>query len=97
MKRASRGRGATLVQCLKIVRRLANDQRVTLDGLAEELGTTRRTITRHLQAIEQAGFPLYEGTFEDDDESRGRDEARKYWSLLPDRATNRVLRVVEKA
>ncbi len=46
---------------------------VTIDELAERCGVTTRTIRRDLQALEEAGFPLY------DDKSR--DDGRTRWSI----------------
>jgi proteasome accessory factor B len=41
----------------------------TINGLADELGVTTRTIRRDLAALQEAGFPLYD---EHDDDGRAR-------------------------
>ncbi len=46
---------------------------VTIDDLAAQCGVTTRTIRRDLQALEEAGFPLY------DDHSH--DDGRTRWTL----------------
>jgi len=46
---------------------------VTIDDLASLCGVTTRTIRRDLQALEEAGFPLF------DDKSR--DDGRTRWSI----------------
>lgn len=46
---------------------------VTIDGLASLCGVTTRTIRRDLQALEEAGFPIYD--------DRSRDDGRTRWTL----------------
>src|SRR6185295_2164089 len=46
---------------------------VTIDDLASLCGVTTRTIRRDLQALEEAGFPIY------DDKSR--DDGRTRWTM----------------
>lgn len=46
---------------------------VTLDDLASLCGVTTRTVRRDLQALEEAGFPIYD--------DRSRDDGRTRWSL----------------
>jgi predicted DNA-binding transcriptional regulator YafY len=46
---------------------------VTIDDLASLCGVTTRTIRRDLQALEEAGFPIYD--------DRSRDDGRTRWSL----------------
>ncbi len=46
---------------------------VTIDELASLCGVTTRTIRRDLQALEQAGFPLFD--------DRSRDDGRTRWSI----------------
>ncbi|MGE5244968.1 MAG: helix-turn-helix transcriptional regulator [Betaproteobacteria bacterium] len=46
---------------------------VTIDDLAERCGVTTRTIRRDLQALEAAGFPLYD--------DRSRDDGRTRWLI----------------
>ena len=43
---------------------------VTIDELASECGVTTRTIRRDLQALEEAGFPLYDDRSHDDGRTR---------------------------
>jgi len=45
----------------------------TIDDLAALSGVTTRTIRRDLQALEEAGFPLYD--------DRSRDDGRTRWLL----------------
>jgi predicted DNA-binding transcriptional regulator YafY len=46
---------------------------VTIDELADTCGVTTRTIRRDLQALEEAGFPLFD--------DRGHDDGRTRWSI----------------
>ena len=46
---------------------------VTIDELASLCGVTTRTIRRDLQALEEAGFPLYD--------DRSRDDGRTRWAI----------------
>lgn len=46
---------------------------VTIDDLASLCGVTSRTIRRDLQALEEAGFPLFD--------DRSRDDGRTRWSI----------------
>jgi predicted DNA-binding transcriptional regulator YafY len=43
---------------------------VTIDGLASLCGVTTRTIRRDLQALEEAGFPIYDDKSQDDGRTR---------------------------
>jgi len=43
---------------------------LTIDDLAERCGVTTRTIRRDLQALEEAGFPLYDDKSHDDGRTR---------------------------
>jgi predicted DNA-binding transcriptional regulator YafY len=43
---------------------------VTIDDLASECGVTTRTIRRDLQALEEAGFPVYDDKSRDDGKTR---------------------------
>ena len=45
----------------------------TIDQLASQCGVTTRTIRRDLQALEEAGFPLYD--------DRSRDDGRTRWMI----------------
>src|SRR5207247_3000903 len=46
---------------------------VTIDELASLCGVTTRTIRRDLQALEEAGFPLYD--------DRSHDDGRTRWAI----------------
>ena len=46
---------------------------VTIDELASQCGVTTRTIRRDLQALEEAGFPIYD--------DRTRDDGRTRWII----------------
>ena len=46
---------------------------VTIDALASQCGVTTRTIRRDLQALEKAGFPLYD--------DRSHDDGRTRWNI----------------
>ena len=46
---------------------------VTIDELADKCGVTTRTIRRDLQALEEAGFPIYD--------DRSRDDGRTRWTI----------------
>lgn len=46
---------------------------VTIDGLADQCGVTTRTIRRDLQALEEAGFPLYD--------DRSHPDGRTRWTI----------------
>src|ERR1700674_2094456 len=45
----------------------------TIDALASLCGVTTRTIRRDLQALEEAGFPLYD--------DRSHDDGRTRWNI----------------
>jgi predicted DNA-binding transcriptional regulator YafY len=64
-------RNAEVIRQWNILREVEASRRVTIDGLAERLGVTTRTIRRDLEALQTAGFPLY-------DESV---DGRKYWTM----------------
>ena len=64
-------RNAEVIRQWSILRDLEGSRRVTIDELAERTGVTTRTIRRDLEALQLAGFPLY-------DESH---EGKKYWTL----------------
>src|ERR1700681_1481649 len=46
---------------------------VTVDDMAARCGVTTRTIPRDLQALEEAGFPLFD--------DRSRDDGKTHWSI----------------
>lgn len=53
-----RGRQASLVRALTILRTLEGGGRWTLHALAEQVGGHQRTIRRDLEALEAAGVPI---------------------------------------
>ena len=55
-------RNAEVIRQWTILRRIerARGTGVTIDELADESGVTTRTIRRDLQALEEAGFPIYD-------------------------------------
>jgi predicted DNA-binding transcriptional regulator YafY len=68
-------RNAEVIRQWTILREIeqARAAGVTIDDLASQCGVTTRTIRRDLQALEEAGFPIY------DDKSR--DDGRTRWIL----------------
>jgi predicted DNA-binding transcriptional regulator YafY len=64
-------RNAEVIRQWSILRDLEGARRLTIDDLAERTGVTTRTIRRDLEALQLAGFPLY-------DESH---DGKKYWVL----------------
>jgi predicted DNA-binding transcriptional regulator YafY len=64
-------RNAEVIRQWSILRDLEGARHLTIDDLAERTGVTTRTIRRDLEALQLAGFPLY-------DESH---DGRKYWKL----------------
>jgi predicted DNA-binding transcriptional regulator YafY len=64
-------RNAEVIRQWSILRDLEGARRLTIDDLAERTGVTTRTIRRDLEALQLAGFPLY-------DESH---DGKKYWIL----------------
>jgi predicted DNA-binding transcriptional regulator YafY len=68
-------RNAEVVRQWTILREIeaARASGVTIDDLASLCGVTTRTIRRDLQALEEAGFPLF------DDKSR--DDGRTHWRI----------------
>jgi predicted DNA-binding transcriptional regulator YafY len=64
-------RNAEVIRQWSILRDLESSRRLTIDELAERTGVTTRTIRRDLEALQLAGFPLY-------DESH---DGKKYWTL----------------
>jgi predicted DNA-binding transcriptional regulator YafY len=53
-----KGRQASLVRALSLLRTLEGGRRWTLFDLAEQFGVHHRTIRRDLEALESAGVPL---------------------------------------
>ncbi|HTK28879.1 MAG TPA: WYL domain-containing protein [Vicinamibacterales bacterium] len=68
-------RNAEVVRQWTILREIERSRAagVTIDGLASGCGVTTRTIRRDLQALQEAGFPVYD--------DRGRDDGRTRWIL----------------
>src|ERR687892_1029106 len=64
-------RNAEVIRQWSILRDLESSRRVTIDDLAQRTGVTTRTIRRDLEALQSAGFPLF-------DESH---DGKKYWTL----------------
>lgn len=64
-------RNAEVIRQWTILRDLEASRRVTIDELAERTGVSTRTIRRDLEALQAAGFPLF-------DEMH---DGRKYWTL----------------
>jgi predicted DNA-binding transcriptional regulator YafY len=68
-------RNAEVIRQWTILREIerARTAGVTIDDLAELCGVTTRTIRRDLQALEEAGFPLFD--------DRGHDDGRTRWMV----------------
>jgi predicted DNA-binding transcriptional regulator YafY len=64
-------RNAEVIRQWTILRELEASRRLTIDDMAERTGVTTRTIRRDLEALQSAGFPLF-------DESH---EGKRYWIL----------------
>lgn len=64
-------RNAEVIRQWSILKELEASRRVTIDDLAQRTGVTTRTIRRDLEALQTAGFPLYDETH----------EGKKYWTL----------------
>jgi proteasome accessory factor B len=68
------GRNAEVIRQWSILRDLERSRGgVTIDELASDCGVTTRTIRRDLQALEEAGFPLFD--------DRSHDDGRTRWSI----------------
>ncbi len=72
-------RNAEVIRQWTILRELEASRRLTIDEMAGKTGVTTRTIRRDLEALQSAGFPLY-------DESH---DGKKYW-LLEQKAFRRL-------
>jgi len=72
-------RNAEVIRQWTILRELEASRRLTIDDLAGRTGVSTRTIRRDLEALQSAGFPLY-------DEMH---DGRKYW-LLEQKAFRRL-------
>jgi predicted DNA-binding transcriptional regulator YafY len=64
-------RNAEVIRQWNILRDLEASRRLTIDDLSKRTGVTTRTIRRDLEALQSAGFPLY-------DEMH---DGKKYWTL----------------
>src|SRR5262245_63981249 len=53
-------RGSEVVRLLKILKSLEGGRTNTIPRLAIELGCVERTIRRDLDALQSAGFPIYD-------------------------------------
>lgn len=65
-------RNAEVIRQWKILKRIESGRYVSTLALAEEHGVTERTIRRDIEALQEAGFPLYDD----------RVEGRKIWRLV---------------
>lgn len=72
-------RNAEVIRQWTILRELEASRRLTIDEMAGKTGVTTRTIRRDLEALQSAGFPLF-------DESH---DGKKYW-LLEQKAFRRL-------
>jgi predicted DNA-binding transcriptional regulator YafY len=64
-------RNAEVIRQWSILRDLEASRRVTIDDLAERTGVSTRTIRRDLEALQTAGFPLFDEVH----------DGKKYWRL----------------
>jgi predicted DNA-binding transcriptional regulator YafY len=64
-------RNAEVVRQWKILLEIEASRRGTIDGLAEMCGVSTRTIRRDLDALQEAGFPLYDD----------KDDGHTHWKL----------------
>ncbi len=65
-------RNAEVIRQWKILKRIEAGRYTTAQDLADEHGVTERTIRRDIEALQEAGFPLYDE----------RNEGRKVWRLI---------------
>ena len=64
-------RNAEVIRQWTILRELEASRRLTIDEMADKTGVTTRTIRRDLEALQSAGFPLFDESY----------EGKKYWVL----------------
>ena len=64
-------RSAEVIRQWTILRDLEASRRLTIDDLARRTGVTTRTIRRDLEALQAAGFPLFDEVY----------DGKKYWTL----------------
>jgi predicted DNA-binding transcriptional regulator YafY len=76
-------RNAEVVRQWTILREIerARAAGVTIDDLASRCGVTTRTIRRDLQALEEAGFPVYDDRTHDDGRTRWRINGQAFKGL----------------
>jgi predicted DNA-binding transcriptional regulator YafY len=64
-------RNAEVIRQWNILRDLEASRRLTIDDLARRTGVTTRTIRRDLEALQTAGFPLFDEVI----------DGKRYWTL----------------
>src|SRR5687767_14639056 len=64
-------RNAEVIRQWSILRDLESSRRLTIDDLASRTGVTTRTIRRDLEALQSAGFPLFDEVH----------DGKRYWTL----------------
>ena len=64
-------RNAEVIRQWTILRDLESSRRLTIDEMAARTGVTTRTIRRDLEALQEAGFPLFDEVH----------EGKRYWTL----------------
>ena len=64
-------RNAEVIRQWSILRDLESSRRATIDELATRTGVTTRTIRRDLEALQAAGFPLFDELH----------DGKKYWTM----------------
>jgi len=76
-------RNAEVIRQWTILREIegARGSGVTIDDLASRCSVTTRTIRRDLQALEEAGFPLYDDRSHDDGRTRWRINGQAFKAL----------------
>src|SRR4029453_1600586 len=62
---------AEVIRQWSILRDLEASRRATIDDLAQRTGVSTRTIRRDLEALQSAGFPLFDEVH----------DGKKYWTL----------------
>ncbi len=55
------GRNSELIRQWTLLQRVAGSRDQTIPGLSQLLGVSTRTIRRDLAALQEAGFPIYDG------------------------------------
>jgi predicted DNA-binding transcriptional regulator YafY len=66
-------RNAEVIRQWRILKTVETSQHATTSALAADSGVTERTIRRDIEALQEAGFPLYDD----------REHGRKVWRLVP--------------